>query len=192
MDLKDEDQILITMFVSSDHGIRVQDIKPIAPESRLLAVCTPHVAILDKITVTRVIMSDFIGLESCNKSTRSAILDFSYNLSLGNMDDAFKAIKTVQSAGVWNSLAKMCVKMRRLDVAGVCLGHMGDARAARALRVAVADKTLPQEAKLAVLAVQLGMLVRKTKEACLRKIEYGFFGRTRRNNCTFSASGTIC
>lgn len=75
------------------------------------------------------------------------------------MDDAFKAIKTVQNVGVWNSLARMCVKMKRLDVAGVCLGHMGDARAARALRLAVGDKSLPIEAKLAVLAVQLGMLV---------------------------------
>lgn len=75
------------------------------------------------------------------------------------MDEAFKAIKSVQSVGVWNSLAKMCVKMKRLDVAGVCLGHMGDARAAMALRLAMADQTLPMEAKLAILAIQLGMLV---------------------------------
>lgn len=75
------------------------------------------------------------------------------------MDAAFKSIKLVQSAGVWNSLAKMCVKTKRLDVAGVCLGHMGDARAARALRLAVNDASLPHEAKLAVLAVHLGMLV---------------------------------
>lgn len=75
------------------------------------------------------------------------------------MDSAFKAIKLVQSAGVWNSLARMCVKTKRLDVAGVCLGHVGNARAARAVRLAVNDKSLPHEAKLAVLAIQLGMLV---------------------------------
>lgn len=75
------------------------------------------------------------------------------------MDAAFKAIKLIQTAGVWNSLARMCVKTRRLDVATVCLGHMGNARAARALRLAIADSTLPQEAKLATLAIQLGMLV---------------------------------
>lgn len=77
----------------------------------------------------------------------------------GNMDAAFKAIKLVQNVGVWNSLAKMCVKTRRLDVAGVCLGHMANARAARAVRLAVNDDSLPIEAKLAVLAIQLGMLV---------------------------------
>lgn len=75
------------------------------------------------------------------------------------MDTAFKAIKLVQSTGVWNSLARMCVKTKKLDVAGVCLGHMGNARAARALRQAIADPNLPQEAKLAVLAIELNMLV---------------------------------
>ena len=51
----------------------------------------------------------------------------------------------------------MCVKTQRLDVAAVCLGNMGSARAARAVREA---KKIPEpEARLAVLAVQLGMLV---------------------------------
>lgn len=53
----------------------------------------------------------------------------------------------------------MCVKNRRLDVARVCLGNMGNARAARALREAEAEPEL--EARVAVLALQLGMLVRK-------------------------------
>lgn len=79
------------------------------------------------------------------------------------MDGAFKAIKLVQSPGVWSSLARMCVKTKRIDVAGVCLGHMGNAMAARALRLAMADDTLPLEAKVAVLAIHLGMLVRIKK-----------------------------
>ena len=62
------------------------------------------------------------------------------------------------SVAVWENMARMCVKNRRLDVARVCLGNMGSARAARALREAGAQ---PQpEAQVAVLAVQLGMLVR--------------------------------
>lgn len=76
------------------------------------------------------------------------------------MDAAFKAIKLVQSPGVWNSLARMCVKTRRLDVASVCLGHMKNARAAKALRKAMSDNNLSLEDKVAVLAVQLGLLVR--------------------------------
>lgn len=149
------------MFVSYEYGIRMQDIKAMDTETRLLDVCTPFIITLKKLTICKEVMSDFNGLENCNKETRNAVLDFSYNLSLGNMDAAFKAIKLVQSPGVWSSLARMCVKTKRLDVAGVCLGHIGNARAARALRLAVADDSLPYEAKLAVLAIQLNMLVTK-------------------------------
>lgn len=65
----------------------------------------------------------------------------------------------MKTPGVWNSLARMCVKTRRLDVAGICLGHMGNAKAARALRLATADSSLPLEAKVAVLAIHLDMIV---------------------------------
>lgn len=147
------------MFVSQEYGIRIQDIRPTDPETRLLAIATPYIVLLKKLSIFREIMNDFTGLENCNKTTRDAVLDFSYNLSLGNMDAAFKAIKLVQSPGVWASLARMCVKTRKLDVAGVCLGHIGNARAARALRQAIGDNTLQHEAKLAVLAIQLDMLV---------------------------------
>lgn len=57
-------------------------------------------------------------------------------------------------------MARMCVKTRRLDVARVCLGNMGNARAARALREAEKEPQL--EARVAMLATQLGMLVRHT------------------------------
>eukprot|EP00058_Branchiostoma_floridae_P021724 XP_002607214.1 hypothetical protein BRAFLDRAFT_118626 [Branchiostoma floridae] len=56
---------------------------------------------------------------------------------------------------VWENMAKMCVKSRRLDVARVCLGNMGHARGARALREA--DKEPELDAKVAVLAIQLGL-----------------------------------
>ncbi|XP_074040796.1 intraflagellar transport protein rempA isoform X2 [Leptinotarsa decemlineata] len=155
---KDEDQILITMFISSENSIRIHDIIGIDSETRILACSSPFIITLQKMSIVKEVMNDFIGLETCDKATREAILDFSYNLTLGNMDAAFKSIKLVQSRGVWASLARMCVKTRRLDVAGVCLGHMGNAAAARALKVALMDDSIPHEAKVAVLAVHLGML----------------------------------
>nr|XP_021330236.1 intraflagellar transport protein 140 homolog isoform X3 [Danio rerio] len=62
----------------------------------------------------------------------------------------------ISSEAVWENMARMCVKSRRLDVARVCLGNMGNARAARALRDA--EKEPEVEAQVAVLATQLGML----------------------------------
>lgn len=53
-------------------------------------------------------------------------------------------------------MARMCVKSRRLDVAAVCLGNMGHARGAKALREAAKYPEL--DARVAVLAMQLGLL----------------------------------
>ena len=63
-------------------------------------------------------------------------------------------------------MARMCVKTQRLDVAAICLGNMGNARAAKAVREA--QSIAEPEARLAVLAVQLGMLVRVVRggEGC--------------------------
>lgn len=82
--LRDEDHIIITMFVSTESGIRIQDIKATDPESRLLGVSTPYVILLKKLSIVRDLMTDFSGLENCNKATKDAVLDFSFNLALGN------------------------------------------------------------------------------------------------------------
>ncbi|OWF41021.1 intraflagellar transport protein 140 homolog [Mizuhopecten yessoensis] len=105
--------------------------------------------------VARKTMRDFVGLENSDKNTREAMMNFSYYLTIGNMDEAFKSIKLIKSESVWENMAKMCVKSRRLDVASVCLGNMGHARGAKALREAMKEPEL--DAKVAVLAMQLGL-----------------------------------
>ncbi len=42
------------------------------------------------------VMRDFVGLESKDKTMRDAMMNFSYFLCIGNMDEAFKAIKTIK------------------------------------------------------------------------------------------------
>ena len=76
----------------------------------------------------------------------------------------------------------MCVKSKQLDVAFVCLGNMGHARGARALREAMKEPEL--DARVAMLAVQLGMKVRSATER-RRTYEMFFFlpVRKKRNNC---------
>ncbi|KAJ7427732.1 intraflagellar transport protein 140 [Willisornis vidua] len=72
------------------------------------------------------------------------------------------------SEAVWESMARMCVRTQRLDVARVCLGHMGHARGAKALREAQQEPE--PEARVAVLAIQLGMLedAERLYKACQR------------------------
>ncbi|KAM6898009.1 intraflagellar transport protein 140 homolog [Lycodopsis pacificus] len=110
---------------------------------------TPHM-------VSRRALRDFVGLENCEKATRDAMLNFSFYLTIGDMDEAFKSIKLIKSKAVWENMARMCVKTRQLDVARVCLGNMGNARAAKALKEAEIEPE--PEARVAMLAIQLGML----------------------------------
>ena len=52
----------------------------------------------------------------------------------GKLDEAYRAVKTIGSVSIWENMAQMCVKTKRLDVAEVCLGNMGHARGAAAVR----------------------------------------------------------
>ncbi|XP_029977413.1 intraflagellar transport protein 140 homolog isoform X2 [Sphaeramia orbicularis] len=124
----------------------------------------PHIVNM----VSRLTLRDFVGLENCEKATRDAMLNFSFYLTIDNMDEAFKSIKLIKSKAVWENMARMCVKTRRLDVARVCLGNMGNARAAKALKEAEAEPEV--EAQVAMLAIQLGMLedAEKLYKSCQR------------------------
>ena len=46
--------------------------------------------------VSRRLMRDFVGLETADKLVREAMMNFSYYLTIGNMDEAFKAIKLIK------------------------------------------------------------------------------------------------
>ena len=41
-------------------------------------------------------MREFVGLEKSDESTKQAMMNFSYFLAAGNMDEAFKAIKLIK------------------------------------------------------------------------------------------------
>lgn len=109
-------------------------------------------------TIERFALRDFKGMENCDVATRKMVLDFSLLVSEGNMDQAFRCIRSIQSESVWNNLARMCVQTGRLDVAKVCLGHMKRARSVRALRKAMSDPSMEPDARVAVLAIELDMI----------------------------------
>ncbi|KAL4622724.1 hypothetical protein GN956_G19824 [Arapaima gigas] len=174
--LEGADVIVVSFFYTQEHGLLLQDCYPRpAGMEALLAMDVPFYYFTCKPgegpiegekppaqpnsaphMVSRRVLRDFIGLEDCDKPTRDAMLNFSFFLTIGDMDEAFKSIRLIKSKTVWENMARLCVKSRRLDVARVCLGNMGHARGARALREAEVHPEL--EARVAVLATQLGML----------------------------------
>mmetsp|Transcript_12565 Transcript_12565/g.18828 ORF Transcript_12565/g.18828 Transcript_12565/m.18828 type:complete len:863 (+) Transcript_12565:2-2590(+) len=164
-----------TLFVTSEHGILLQDVFSIEPPLEgLLGVQVPRLFFTrgaddeakssdtlkksNEVVLCSRLMRDFAGLDDAvmDEQTRAALLDFSYYLTIGNMDEAHKAVRLIQSASVWENMAHMCVKTKRLDVAEVCLGNMGHARGSAALRLAKSEA--PElEARVAALAIQLGL-----------------------------------
>lgn len=106
-------------------------------------------------TISRTVLRDFAGLEHVDAETTAALVDFSFHLACGHTDEAYRSVRGVQSASVWESMSKMCVKTGRLDVAQKCLGQMSHARAASALRACTEPE---EEARLAVVAIHLDMI----------------------------------
>ena len=82
-------------------------------------------------------------------------MDFSFFLAIGNMDGAYESVKSIQNPQIWEKMAQMCVKTKRLDVAEVCIGNMRFGRGAKAVRESKKEEEL--DAQLAMVAIQLGM-----------------------------------
>jgi intraflagellar transport protein 140 len=168
-DNKVEEQVnqAVTLFVNSENGIIKQD--SIKIQGDLLSIIGLHAPYLfftgkdvgkDNVSgvgkIIKKTMRDFMGLENSEESVIKAILNFSFFVSCGNMDEAFKAVKTIQNASVWENMCTMSVKTRRLDVAEECLRNMRFARGAKAVREAKFEPD--EESKLAMVAIQLNML----------------------------------
>ena len=100
-------------------------------------------------------MKDFAGIDKLDDYTKKAIMNFSFYLSISNMDEAYKCVKMIQNPQIWENMAQMCVKTKRLDVAETCLGNMRFARGAKLVREAATHDAI--EPQLAMLAIQLGM-----------------------------------
>ncbi|KAG3035550.1 hypothetical protein JG687_00000097 [Phytophthora cactorum] len=101
------------------------------------------------------IMRDFTGLDKVNNEAKQALIDFCYFMTVGNMDEAYRSVKLIENPSVWENMARMCVKTKRLDVAEVCLGNMGHARGAAAVQEAKKEPEI--EVAIAMVAIQLGL-----------------------------------
>ncbi|KAL7020245.1 hypothetical protein ACKWTF_011435 [Chironomus riparius] len=151
-----ESQVYI-MFPTNTSILEIEIID-LTTNENLINLCAPNLITLKTGVMEHKCLRNFIGLENIDAATRKMILDFSLNVAQGNLDQAFSCIRSLKSDAIWNNLAKMCVQTRRLDVAQICLGHLRKARSVRAIRKAINDPSLEEEAKTAVLAIELGMI----------------------------------
>ena len=168
-----ESEVMI-FFITSEYGIRFQDSFPrVEPFGKLVGIAVPRIyfgslpptgereAELPASELYRIhskLMRDFEGLRGIDDNVKAALLEVSFNLSLGKLDEAYRAVKLIDSPAIWENMANKCVKTKRIDVAEVCLGNMRNARGAAALRKVRAEPDVNLEAQAGVLALQLGQL----------------------------------
>ncbi len=50
-------------------------------------------------------MNDFLGLEKIDDPIKEAIMNFSFYLSTGNLDEAYKSVKSIANPAVWEKMA---------------------------------------------------------------------------------------
>ncbi|CAD8141887.1 unnamed protein product [Paramecium octaurelia] len=150
-----------TFFFNPQTGIKEQDCYVLDEKYEgVLSIRIPHINVIQKkeqsYRIQEILMNDFTGLERADEPTKRAVINFSYHLSCGNLDEAYKSVKAIQNPTVWEKMAQMSVKTRRLDVAEICIGNMRFARGAKAIRE---TKKEPEfEAQLAMVAIQLNMI----------------------------------
>ncbi|XP_055220877.2 intraflagellar transport protein 140 homolog isoform X5 [Gorilla gorilla gorilla] len=110
------DVLILSFFISEEHGFLLHESfpRPAASHS-LLGMEVPYYYFTRKPEeadredevepgchhipqmVSRRPLRDFVGLEDCDKATRDAMLHFSFFVTIGDMDEAFKSIKLIKS-----------------------------------------------------------------------------------------------
>lgn len=106
--------------------------------------------------IKKTTLHDFQKINHDDELIKNSILNFSFHLTSGNLDEAYKSVKNIQNSAIWEKMAIMCVKCKRLDVAEICIGNMKFARGARSIREAKKEPEI--ETQLAMVAIQLGMV----------------------------------
>ena len=119
---------LETFFVTTDYSIKRQDIiKFDEGEETLLGVQVPYFYYMGRkpveeddedapaqtnsgepknaMIILRKPMKDFVGLENVEQSIKTAIMNFSHFLTVGNMDEAYNSVRNIHNNTVWQNMA---------------------------------------------------------------------------------------
>ena len=79
------------MSPSSDHTVNKVDKK-----SSSLAADLGSGDASSRAVLVRRTHRDFLGVEDADKPTREALVNFSYHLTVGNVDEAFRSISSIK------------------------------------------------------------------------------------------------
>lgn len=122
----------------------------------------PYVVILTQQSIKPILMQG-IDEETCQDPSKcKQVLNFLYYMTTGNLEKAVVVGTNITSADksslIWENLAKVCVVLKRADIGAICLSKMGNMKGALMLRQVMNDDSMDDTCKVAVLALNLGMI----------------------------------
>lgn len=122
---------------------------------------SPYVVILSQQNIKRILMKEFEDSTEYELNKLKQVLNFLYYMTTGHLEKAVVIgtnIANNKKSIVWESLAKVCVSLKRADVGAVCLGKMGDIKGALMMRRVLNDDSMDDTSRVGVLAVNLAMI----------------------------------
>jgi intraflagellar transport protein 140 len=138
--LAQEGSKILTFFVGKS-GIIHKDSLPVAADvGKLVATAIPQLVYvkLDQIVTDKMtyfhstLIREYQGV-SHDPQTLKMITTFCFNLATGNVEEAIKGIKIIKNDSVWESMARMCIKKRKIKLAKICIGKLKNAKALRTI-----------------------------------------------------------
>jgi intraflagellar transport protein 140 len=117
---------LETYFVTTQYQIKRQDVVKFEQgEETLLGIQVPYFYYMGRkievedeedddkkeeskgsqMIILRKPMKDFVGLEHVEESIKTAIMNFSHYLTVGNMDEAYNSVRNIKNNTVWQNMA---------------------------------------------------------------------------------------
>jgi hypothetical protein len=86
----------VLLFASIDKGVILSDTVPFIDDLGIVGIHTPHTLVLQKPAtagglprVARKAMRDYAGVDMSDDKARVALMEFSFNLTIGNLDDSY-------------------------------------------------------------------------------------------------------
>ncbi|CAG5059653.1 unnamed protein product [Parnassius apollo] len=128
----------------------------------LCSLNTPYVITLTQQNIKRILTSGFEDQNNWEQAKYKQVLNFLYYMTTGHLEKAVVIGTNISSGSknsmIWESLAKVCVSLKRADVGAICLSKMGNIKGALMLGQVMNDDNMDDTCKVAVLAVNLGMI----------------------------------
>ena len=152
------------LFYTSENGVNNLESHKISRENQgIFGLNAPDIFFISsvpdpdtKCSITTKKMQFFQGLDKIDEDISKSLIEFSLLMSCGKLDEAYKIVKNIKTANIWENMAHICIKTKRLDVLEVCLSNMRFERGIKAFREARHEKE--PEAKLAKVAMHLNLI----------------------------------